>query len=196
MDKFTEVYINLFTYILLFAIICETERQIMAKKKSTALVVYANEINLIPLKGMNLVENNVFFALLYKLKNQGTNTVTLEFAELKQLIDFNQNSEYIRQTISDIAEKIARSIVKFVDDETTKFFTLFQVLEIPNKDDYHIKAKISEPFAFALNKIDSSFTEFELAEFSSLSSKYTQCIYRILKQYSRTGFATKKWESF
>ena len=42
----------------------------MAKKKEqSALVRYDNKLNMIALKGMSQVENDVFFALLYKLKD-------------------------------------------------------------------------------------------------------------------------------
>lgn len=172
----------------------------MAKKKELApLVRYDNKLNMIAFKGMSQVENDVFFALLYKLRDKGANEVRLDFSELKRLIGFEQNSEIIRKSVVGIAEKIARSIVKYETDESIKFFTLFQVLEVPKKDDYYIKAKISEPFAFMLNNLKDNYTAFEIAEFSNLTSKYAQTLYRLLKQFRSKGICTifeNDWERF
>ena len=172
----------------------------MAKKKELApLVRYDNKLNMIAFKGMSQVENDVFFALLYKLRDKGVNEVRLDFSELKRLIGFEQNSEIIRKSVVGIAEKIARSIVKYETDESIKFFTLFQVLEVPKKDDYYIKAKISEPFAFMLNNLKDNYTAFEIAEFSNLTSKYAQTLYRLLKQFRSKGICTifeNDWERF
>lgn len=166
-------------------------------KKSQSLVTYDNDLNMIALRGMTQIENDVFFALLYKLKNKSTNEVKLDFSELKTLIGFeDQNNEHIRKSIFNIAEKIAKSVVKYVGEKETQFFTLFQVLAIPNDDDYYIRAKISEPFAYMLNELEKSFTAFDIAEFSSLSSKYTQTIYRLLKQFRFTGLLRIDWEKF
>lgn len=166
-------------------------------KKSQSVVTYDNDLNMIALRGMTQIENDVFFALLYKLKNKNTDEVKLDFSELKTLIGFeDQNNEHIRKSILNIAEKIAKSVVKYVGEKETQFFTLFQILAIPNDDDYYIRAKISEPFAYMLNELEKSFTAFDIAEFSSFSSKYTQTIYRLLKQFRFTGFLKIDWEKF
>ncbi|WP_162166970.1 replication initiation protein, partial [Campylobacter fetus] len=47
-----------------------------------------------------------------------------------------------------------------------------------------------------LNNLETGFTAFELAEFSSLSSKYTQTLYRLLKQFKSTGYRSIKWAEF
>ncbi|HDX6325275.1 TPA: replication initiation protein, partial [Campylobacter fetus subsp. venerealis] len=60
-----------------------------------------------------------------------------------------------------------------------------------------LQASISPKFLYILNNFESgNFTMFELAEFSSLSSKYTQTLYRLLKQYKTTGYLTIKWADF
>ncbi len=172
----------------------------MAKKKEpTPLVRYDNKLNLIALKGMTQVENDVFFALLYKLRDKGVNEVKLEFSELKKLIGFEQNSEIIRKSIAGIAEKIARSVLKYETEKEIQFFTLFQILAVPSKDDYYIRAKISEPFAFMINNLRDNYTAFEIAEFSNLASKYAQTLYRLLKQFRSNGICTifeNDWERF
>ncbi|WP_141071086.1 replication initiation protein, partial [Campylobacter fetus] len=134
---------------------------------------------------------------LWKLKEQGDKEIRLDFAELKQLIGFEQRSELIRDSLKNIAKKIIQSVIEYSTDETTKFFTLFQVLEIPNKDDFYIRAKINEPFLYILNNFENGgFTMFELIEFSSLNSRYTQTLYRLLKQFRHTGKLWLEWSHF
>ncbi len=168
----------------------------MGKKDENAIVKYNNKLNYIPLKGMSQIENDVFFALLYKLKNQGTEEVRLNFSDLKRLINFNQSNEHIRKSIKGITKKIARSIVEFETKDEIQFFALFQILAIPQDEDFYIRAKISENFSFLINNINSHFTLFELAEFSGLSSKYSQSLYRLLKQFRKTGIFIINWSEF
>lgn len=173
----------------------------MAKKKElTPLVRYDNKLNMIAFKGMSRVENDVFFALLYKLRDKRVDEVRLDFVELKKLIGFeNQNNEYIANSVKNIAKKVAQSVVEYATAETTQFFTLFQVLEVPNKDNFYIRAKISEPFAFMINNLKDNYTAFEIAEFSNLTSKYAQTLYRLLKQFRSQGICTifeNDWERF
>lgn len=170
----------------------------MARKKdNNPLVRYDNKLNMITLRDMSQIENNVFFALLYKLKDQGTNEVRLDFVELKKLIGFEgQNNEHIVKSVAEIAEKIAKSVVRHETDESIRFFTLFQILEVPKTEQVYIRAKISEPFAYMINNLKQGFTAFELAEFSSLSSKYTQVIYRLLKQFRSSGLLSLEWSEF
>ena len=51
-----------------------------------------------------------------------------------------------------------------------------------------LEVAVNERFAFLLNSLDSDFTRFELAEFTSLKSSYSKCLYRLLKQYRTTGY--------
>ncbi|OCR95219.1 hypothetical protein CFT12S02847_09145, partial [Campylobacter fetus subsp. testudinum] len=71
----------------------------MAREKPKELVKYDNVLNLIAFKNFSKVENDVFFALLWKLKEQGDKEIRLDFAELKQLIGFEQRSELIRDSL-------------------------------------------------------------------------------------------------
>lgn len=162
------------------------------------VVKYDNDLETLIFKGFTKVESDIFFALLYKLKNQQSKIIELSFAELKRLIDFNQNSEAVRANIVTLAEKLAKSVIKYdnKERETIQIFTLFSVLEIPKKGDLYLKAQINEPFLYLINNLKSNFTMWELAEYSNLSSKYTQTIYRLLKQFRSTGFFIMDWNEF
>ncbi|OCR94848.1 hypothetical protein CFT12S02847_09175, partial [Campylobacter fetus subsp. testudinum] len=95
----------------------------------------------------------------------------------------------INKSITDIGRKISKSTIELETETERQFFTIFQVLAVPkDTDDFYIRAKINEPFLYILNNFEhGGFTMFELIEFSNLSSKYTQTLYRLLKQFKYTG---------
>lgn len=166
-------------------------------KKLTPIVKYDNKLNLIPFKGMTKLENDIFFALLYKLREQGTEELNLEFSELKRLIGFQgQRNSYVNKLIENVSKKISQSIIQYDTAEATEFFSIFRVLRVPRQGDTCIQAKISETFAFMINNLKQGFTAFELAEFNRLKSRYSQTLYRLLKQFKNTGFLKMEWEKF
>lgn len=174
----------------------------MARQKPKQLVKYHNDLNLIAFKSFSKVENDVFFALMWKLKNQANKEIRLDFAELRELIDLrNMTNKEIEKSISDIGRKISSSLIEFETETERQFFTIFQVLAVPkDTDDFYIRAKINKPFLYILNNFEKGgFTMWELIEFSNLTSKYTQTLYRILKQFRSTGTVTifeNDWDKF
>ena len=78
----------------------------------------------------------------------------------------------------------------------TAYFTLFNEFLVDDENKT-LEASINSRFLFMLNNFkDGNFTMLELAEFSSLKSKYTQTLYRLLKQFRFTGFRSIKWAEF
>lgn len=163
------------------------------------VVKYDNDLNLVAFKGFSKVENDVFFALIWKLKEQGNKEIRLDFGELRSLIDLrNMTNKEINEAITGIGRKISRSTIELETETEIQFFTIFQVLAVPKSaDDFYIRAKVNEPFLYIINNFENGgFTMFELMEFSTLSSKYTQTLYRLLKQFRSEGKLFLKWEKF
>ncbi len=163
------------------------------------IVKYDNDLNLVAFKNFNKVENDVFFSLMWKLKEQQNKEVKLTFSELRRLINLrNMTNKEIEKSITDIGRKISSSLIELETETERQFFTIFQVLAVPkNTDDFYIRAKINEPFLYILNNFENGgFTMFELMEFSNLSSRYTQTLYRLLKQFRSTGYLKIKWDKF
>lgn len=55
---------------------------------------------------------------------------------------------------------------------------------------------INPKFEYLINELIRDFTRFELAEFVSLSGKYTKTLYRLLKQYRHSGNMRMQWQEF
>lgn len=164
--------------------------------KNTNVVKYDNKLNLIALKSFSKADNSIFFALLSKLQNQETKEVLIDSAELKRLIDApNLSNKILVQIVNELSDKIIRCIVRYETEDEVELFTLFQRLSF-TKNNTKLRAQISEPFAYLINKVKYGFTMLEVYEFSRLRSKYSQVLYRLLKQFRFTGILSLEWSKF
>ena len=157
-------------------------------------------MNLLAFKDLDKVEANLFFSIVARLKETETESVTLNFSEITEFLDKNLTTKELAKILDRGVGKIVQTAIRWrIETETerkTIYFTLFNEFEI-NDINKTLKASISPKFLYILNNFESGkFTMFELAEFSSLSSKYTQTLYRLLKQFRTTGYLTIKWAEF
>lgn len=161
------------------------------------VVKYNNRMNLLNFKGMTQVENNLFFALLSKLKNKGTQELELNIADLLIYDRQNLTNKKAAKLMLKASEKVIQSAIKWeIEPGRTSLFNLFERFDIYHND-FKMVVKITETFKEILNNFENGgFTVFELSEFSSLTSKYTQTIYRLLKQFRGTGFFVMEWNDF
>lgn len=153
-------------------------------------------MNLLAFKDLDKVEANLFFSIVARAKEKGGEKITLSFIEIAEFLEANYTNKQLREMIIKGVGKIVRTAIKWENDEGIRIFTLFKEFLIPHNENY-LTVSINESFLFILNNFnDGNFTMFELAEFSSLSSKYTQTLYRLLKQFRFTGFRSIKWSEF
>ena len=159
------------------------------------IVKYNNKLNMISFKKFNKLDSDIFFSILARLKEKGTEKVTLSFAELTEYMPKNISNKEILAILDTSTNKLASSIIRYETQSEITKFAIFQLFTIDRKN-FYITVQIAEPFLFLLNNLETGFTAFELAEFSSLSSKYTQTLYRLLKQFNRTGYRVMEWGEF
>lgn len=167
---------------------------------SNLTVKYDNKMNLLSFKELEKIEANLFFSIVARLKEKGIESVTLNFSEITEFLDKNLTTKELAKMLDRGVGKIVQTAIRWrIETETerkTIYFTLFNEFEI-NDINKTLKASISPKFLYILNNFENgNFTMFELAEFSSLSSKYTQTLYRLLKQFRTTGYLTIKWADF
>ena len=171
-------------------------KQSKGDKMSNLAVKYDNKMNLLAFKDLDKVEANLFFSIVARAKEKGEEKITLSFIEIAEFLEANYTNKQLREMIIKGVGKVVRTAIKWENDEGIRIFTLFKEFLIPHNENY-LTVSINEPFLFILNSFENGgFTAFELAEFSSLSSKYTQTIYRLLKQFKKTGFRAIKWSDF
>ena len=169
------------------------------KEKDKEVVRYNNDLNnKTYLKNFNALELNFFMAICSKIKAQGTSEVIFSFSELKKKIQYDRettrNTDNFISKLRSTNKKILSSICEIETKDYIDQFVLFPTFRISKKNGT-LTVRINQDYAYLLNDF-SNFTEFGLANFIKLSSKYVKLLYKELMQFKSTGKAFFKMEDF
>ena len=169
------------------------------KEKDKEVVRYNNDLNnKTYLKNFNALELNFFMAICSKLKTQGTDEVIFSFSELKKKIQYDRettrNTDNFISKLRSTNRKILNSICEIETKDYIDQFVLFPTFRISKKTGT-LTVRINQDYAYLLNDF-SNFTEFGLANFIKLSSKYVKLLYKELMQFKTTGKLYLTMEDF
>ena len=169
------------------------------KEKDKEVVRYNNDLNnKTYLKNFNALELNFFMAICSKLKTQGTDEVIFSFKELKKKIQYDRettrNTDNFISKLRSTNRKILNSICEIETKDYIDQFVLFPTFRISKKTGT-LTVRINHDYAYLLNDF-SNFTEFGLANFIKLSSKYVKLLYKELMQFKSTGKLYLTMEDF
>jgi len=167
------------------------------KEKDKEIVRYNNDLNTKTyLKNFNAVELNFFMAICSKLKAQGTSEIKFTFNELKKKIqyDTSHNTDNFINKLRSTNRKILNSICEIETKDYIDQFVLFPTFKISKKAGT-LTVKINQDYVYLLNDF-TNFTEFGLANFIKLSSKYIKLLYKELMQFKSTGKLYLTMEEF
>lgn len=177
------------------------------------IVKYHNDLNELVFPDFKEQENNIFFSIVSKMQEKKDEVVIFSVAEVSKFF----GSAYPKEILAWMLKKMAHTmktkgfvhISKIGKTTSTNYITMFPTFTIetePNekfRDDPMLKealkelrVRINPDFIYLFNKLVGNFTAFELAEFIALSGKYTKTLYRLLKQFRRTGIARFEWSEF
>lgn len=160
------------------------------------IVKYKDELNAVPLRSFNSKELDLFFAICYKMKNKDLNKITSSFEDLRELSNYKYTAyDRFVKDIEGVYDKLLNLNIKI--GTTTKFtkFVLFTEYSVDTEEETVI-IQTNEKFKYILNQIKGNFTQFELVEFTNLSSSYSKTAYRLLKQFRSTGYYIVKINDF
>lgn len=151
------------------------------------VVKYHNDINKIKLGTLAEKELDIFFSLLFKLKDNETDTISLELKELKALA--NTSSRSNKRLISQI-ENFSSKLLKLnqrmeLPTGEIVLFNLFRTFKI-NPNNNILIVSINEDFQYMLNDILNNFTYFSLKQLVNLKSGYSKNCFKLLKQFQST----------
>lgn len=152
---------------------------------SNEVVKYHNDLNTVVMRTWSAEEMNFFFALLTKAKEQGLKTLVFDTEELKALASSSRKYRW-EETMTNAAKKIGQ--LTYFEQSANKFrvMTLFEFFEV-DLVEQTVTVKVSSNFDYILNKLETQFTRYELAEFTSIRSTYAKTMYRLLKQWRTLG---------
>lgn len=156
-----------------------------------AVTKYRNELNTVPMRRWTAEEQDFFFSVITKVRNQGTNLVQFKKDDLKLLANYtDRNNTRFLNTLQSLEDKVFSMRYREFDTNSRVTMTLFQRFEIYWSDDFSeiiLKVKVSDDFEYILNQIDAEFTQFELKQFTNIRSTYAKEMFKKLKQWRTIG---------
>lgn len=157
------------------------------------LVKYHNNINKLSFSNFTEKELNVFFSIVYKIQNQGSNILEIPFVELRNLSNGDIHLPRFLNSVKNVSDKISNLNFRYENDEEIVKFYFFNKFRIRKKEKVLILS-INEDFQFLVNNLlkKGNFTILELENFVKLKSVYSKTLFRILKQWDSIHY--KKFE--
>lgn len=154
---------------------------------SNNLIRYNNNMNTVPFGKFKEKELDLFFSICFKLKEQETKELILNFSELKELSHYeNRNLErFVKDLKSTYDKMLALNFTIGCSSNFTKFvlFTKYSI----NSSLRIVSIKVNEEFRYILNELTGNYTKFELMDFVSLKSGYSKNVFKLLKQWEQVG---------
>lgn len=159
------------------------------------VVKYDVSLNDVSFRKFTAKEQDLFFAICSKLKDQYTDEIVFSFDQLREL------SKYASTSVERFMDDIEATYVKLLNlnygertETRRRRFVLFTKYDI-NSVTQTVTIGVNKDFQFLLNDF-SSFVKFELDEYTDISSTYAKNLYRKLKQFKETGYYVVKVDEF
>lgn len=195
-------------------------------KMTSEIIKFHNDLNKIAIGKLNALEQDLLFKILSNLKNYqeiNNNSIWLPIWEFRDL-DKNyrlSNTEFyaLLKSLKEKFFKLDFTIItneikeiqgqkrKVIAEKTTNLFNQMTIYYEQDQADYlfnitsfiGVELEINPQFKYLIYELSKYYTEFELQEFFTLTSKYAKTLYRLLKQFRKTGkLSTFKndWQGF
>lgn len=158
------------------------------------LVKYENRLNAIPLRRFNAREMNLFFTIISRIRDKGTEEVVLSFDELKDLSKYSQHGERLVQDLSKTYDKLVQLSARTDDGVTISRFVVFTQYQI-NRVTRTVTIRVNPVFKGLFNEL-KYWTRFNLEQFANLQSTYSKSMFRLLKQWRTVGLHKFTMEEF
>lgn len=155
------------------------------------MVKYHNDLNTVPMRNWTREEMNFFFAIIAKLRDEGTREVEFDKYGLAELARYTITHN---ERFEDTMEKLVKNISQIHYIERTKnslelmnLFSRFRVDWTDDLSEMSVRVKVTEEFEYVVNQLNVEFTAYELEEFTQIKSTYAKTVYRLLKQWRTIG---------
>lgn len=149
------------------------------------IVKYNNELNKLNMSNLKEKELELFYAICCRLKDIGTEEITLDITNFKKefnisnKIDKNRFREYIKSVHKKFSE--FRYTIETEDEiETILFFNKFKT----NIKTNTMIISVNKEYIDILNNLVQCYTQFSFLEYQSLKSKYSKILMPRLAQWN------------
>jgi len=160
------------------------------------IIKYHNDINKLKLGSFTENETDIFFSLLFKVKESKENTIIMSFSELKALANGDKNKDRFVKNILGLNVKL-KSMSQTLEVEKGVFetFSLFGTIRT-DTNKKTIEVPIEKKFRYLIEGIMENYTLLDLKQLVSLKGNYPKILYRLLKQFETTRLYSVKIDEF
>lgn len=147
-------------------------------------IKYHNDINKLKLGNFTDNETDIFFGILLKTKETNENVLTLNFTELKSLIDVkHRNNDRFIQNVKNLNIKLKLLIQEVIlPNGDSRLFSLFGDITTSEKRK-EVEIEINKNFRYLIDNLMKNYTVIDLKQLVSLKGNYPKILYRLLKQF-------------
>lgn len=163
------------------------------------LVKHHTELNTIPLRKFTPVQMNLFFSIISRMREKGSEKVVFSFDQLKDLSNYKATANLrfiddLEQTYDKLMD--LRFGRRSVSGYRRERFVLFSSFDINGDcDEPYAEIQLHEKAIPLLNGLDE-WVRYSLQQFNELQSSYSKTMFRLLKQFRTTGYAYFSKEDF
>lgn len=162
---------------------------------SNEVVKHHNDLNTVIMRKWNAEEMNFFFAIITKVRDEGTRLMKFDTDELRNLASKDFHLDRWSQTMKSVADKVVDLKYYERTEHSYAVMNLFSYFRVDEKECI-VEVEVSSKFEYVINKLEAQFTQYELAEFTNIRSTYAKTAYRLLKQWRTVGHKEFKIDEF
>lgn len=163
-----------------------------SEKNVKEVTRYKNEVNQIPMRKWTSEEMDFFFAVLTRMRDEGT---TLIFLDKHELADLARYTIYSNQRYHDVMDNLSKKVhdLRYYRKTETRItsmplFTYFDAKWTDDLTDMSVEVEVNKRFEYILNEWnEGNWTQFMLEEFTEIQSTYSKTLFRLLKQWRTKG---------
>lgn len=162
---------------------------------SNEIVKHHNDLNTVIMRKWTAEEMNFFFAIITKVRDEGTRLMKFDTDELRYLASKDFHLDRWSQTMKSVADKVVDLKYYERTEHSYAVMNLFSYFRVDEKECF-VEVEVSSKFEYVINKLEAQFTQYELAEFTNIRSTYAKTAYRLLKQWRTVGRKEFKIDEF
>lgn len=162
---------------------------------SNEIVKHHNDLNTVIMRKWTAEEMNFFFAIITKVRDEGTRLMKFDTDELRYLASKDFHLDRWSQTMKSVADKVVDLKYYERTEHSYAVMNLFSYFLVDEKECV-VEVEVSSKFEYVINKLEAQFTQYELAEFTNIRSTYAKTAYRLLKQWRTVGRKEFKIDEF
>jgi len=151
------------------------------------LVRFDNTFNSLFPNNFTKTEMNAFMYLISVLSSEKSDQITLDYKKIRDIIVYNpkRTSQDFDEVLTKLSNKLSDLMLTLTDDDKDFDLRIFPTF-IRNWYDRKLTVGIN-PKAKHLFTSCSGYTQFDLREYISISSRYAKSLFVFLKQFRSTG---------